>query len=288
MKKNVVKKILSLCFCGILMAGCGGSSVNEDDFQRLQSGLEKNTTMQSTHFDGEILMDMEVQKESMRVKLSAAGDIKGGEQPEANVTMSVAANGIKLEDQINFYFKDQALYFDVMGTQMQIPLDAFLAASLDEATTPKIDETTEIDSIENLKSLDVTEKSDGTHYVLTYKEDVIKKIVDATISGMDKTYSEKDLEMIEQLLTDFIKTAEITYVIDNDGYASTIIATGTFEYTSKEKSTDTMKMEFDMSFHLTDIDKIESIEFPDLSGYPVVDTDLDTLSEELANSDQGL
>lgn len=253
-----MKKITKLIAClglAFTLVACSGAKVDDKALDQLEAVIQNITRMGS--FDYELTFDAKQDSVEAQVKLTGAFKTEGGLEASANVDFN--ADGQTMEKLVQLYFTDNAMFMRMLGQKQQTPIDLDALSSI-----PVTPFTSAIDK-EAIKEILTSASVKGN--VTSFEFDI-----DQLNEANNKTNATDALSSLTQTKTEEFKefTVELT-TTDNliDKAVMHIVAIADGE-----------EIEVDLTMTFSNINKVDTIEFPtDLDTYPVSEEDL--LGEDL-------
>lgn len=276
-----MKKMISILFAFICILGlsaCSGSKIEDNAIKDYQRVMNKTQSINSGHLDGKMLFTAD--KEDINAKISFNGDFIAQAKPQLAFELSVAANGVRLDNLAKAYMKDNNIYVNVLEQQkMMIPMDTKLLGSTNN--TKKSVDTEAIKK--GFKTLTITKDGDNSVIKGSLSDALLIEMKDQFKSTYNQNIGVKNISSVEveftsnkdNLLKNVRMKINVTYDVDK-----TSLKDGKEDTNNQE-----VVMDIEMILNLSNHNDVKSITFPNFKGYKKNDLDKD--SKDILNQIKG-
>lgn len=261
--KKIITILFSLIMC-LSLSGCSKNSIDEDAKKTYDTAMNHLNDLKSADMNVKFMMDME----DIVMKLEMKGSFNAEGKLQSSFLCTMAASGVKIEDFLQVYTKDDILYMNVMD---QEKAKFSMVEALASSDNPFKDAKVSFDAEDNFKLMEM-EKKNGKYYIHT-------EASDKTIKQASKL-SEAYINEEEGIAIESITRADYDFIVasDNTFDQIKIIMNCTYKQDGKDEVIDS---EISVTIDLKNKNKVETIKFPDLNGYEEKATDADSFINEL-------
>lgn len=252
--------VLSILLAFLLLSGCG-SKIDDDALHAYVQARQKMIEMKSASVDAKMLMD--ANDLGVHSKLSVSGKYNAQSKLEMAFNMDVAINGIGLEDLAKLYYKDDAIYANIMDSEkICIPLNLSYLWNL---SSDKRTNLSEDDIKETFDELSM-ETVDGKRVITgTLKDEGLKSISNTANSFLiGYTYETGEDTRVEK-----IQDATYTLTVDDNDQCEKMVINvrAIVDYSDENAEKQTTSTDIEIQFVFKDINQIDHIEFPSFKDY---------------------
>lgn len=239
--KNFWKLLCSLCVC-VTLAACSGNKIDEAALTALDDAAAKMGEWNSFGYEANIDATTNGEKIAMKLYGEAIMPKENALLPNMSMTADMDAQGISMEEFMEMYFYEDALYMSILGEKQKMPLDSGVFSLYKEAA-------------ENSKKSNVT-------------MDVLKPYLESASKDGDVIRLEFDTEKMEEEVSTTGASKFRSFVWETNLAEDGSVHSFVFHIEAKEEkaeSSETIIMDIDFQFK--DVNKVDSLTLPDLSGY---------------------
>lgn len=263
MKKwKVILTALTLALSFSLTA-CS-NKVSDDAFKLYQDSIKNMHNMKSA----EMQMKMLIDANDMNMHMKVSADVKYNVENDLKLAadFDAAISGVKIDDFLHIYVKDQMLYLNILDSQK----NAYALKELEKALNIKQTKVMNAGSKDQFKELSMEEK-DGVYQVhAVFSDKMIEKVIK---QAQD---SNKDLKQDVKNIS--ISKYEADMKITKDKQLASFIIRMSMKTTIEEQS---IPMDIELTMDMKKQNQVKDISMPNFKDFQKASLQSDDLLNEL-------